>query len=85
MHESDGEYRIAIMAVEDEKLQVLTNGRLDESPTFAPNGRLILYATTERGRSALAAVSIDGRFRQRLSIDETGVRDPAWSPRLSRR
>ena len=85
VHEFDGEYRIAIMTVEDEELQVLTNGRLDESPTFAPNGRLILYATTERGRSALAAVSIDGRFRQRLSIDETGVRDPAWSPRLSRR
>lgn len=85
VHESDGEYRIAVMAVEGEKIDVLTNGRLDESPTFAPNGRLILYATTERGRSALAAVSIDGRFRQRLSIDEAGVRDPAWSPRLSRR
>ena len=85
VHESDGEYRIAVKAVEGEEIDVLTNGRLDESPTFAPNGRLILYATTERGRSALAAVSIDGRFRQRLSIDEAGVRDPAWSPRLSRR
>lgn len=85
VHESDGGYRIAVMGIGDEKIEVLTNGRLDESPTFAPNGRLILYATTERGRSALAAVSIDGRFRQRLLIDETGVRDPAWSPRLSRR
>ena len=85
VHESGGEYRIAVMAIGDGSIEVLTNGRLDESPTFAPNGRLILYATTERGRSALAAVSIDGRFRQRLSIDETGVRDPAWSPRLSRR
>ena len=85
VHESDGEYRIAIMGIGDEKIEVLTNGRLDESPTFAPNGRMILYATTEGGQSALAAVSIDGRFRQRLSIDETGVRDPAWSPRLSRR
>lgn len=84
VHESDGEYRIAVMTIGDENIDVLTNGRLDESPTFAPNGRLILYATTERGRSALAAVSIDGRFRQRLSIDETGIRDPAWSPRLSR-
>ena len=85
VHESDGEYRIAVMGVGDGKIEVLTNGRLDESPTFAPNGRLILYATTDRGRSSLAAVSIDGRFRQRLSIDETGVRDPAWSPGLSRR
>ena len=84
VRESDGEYRIVVMAIEDESIEVLTTGRLDESPTFAPNGRLILYATTEGGRSALAAVSIDGRFRQRLSIDEAGVRDPAWSPRLSR-
>ncbi len=85
VHASGGEYRIAVMEVGDDSVEVITNGRLDESPTFAPNGRMILYATTERDRSALAAVSIDGRFRQRLSIDEAGVRDPAWSPRLSRR
>ena len=85
VHETGGEYRIAVMAFEDGQIDVLTNGSLDESPTFAPNGRLILYATTERGRSALAAVSIDGRFRQRLSINETGVRNPAWSPQQPRR
>ena len=83
--ESAGGYRIATMEVGGETIDVLTNGILDESPTFAPNGRMILYAETDRDRSALAAVSIDGRFRQRLSIDEAGVRDPAWSPRLSRR
>ena len=77
--------RIAVMEIGGDEIEVLTGGSLDESPTFAPNGRLILYATTERGRAALAAVSIDGRFRQRLSIDETGVRDPAWSPVLRRR
>ena len=85
VHETRGDYRIAVMEIGDERVEVITNGRLDESPTFAPNGRMVLYATTERGRAALAAVSIDGRFRQRLSIGETGVRDPAWSPRLSRR
>ena len=87
VHESEsaGGYRIAVMEVGGETVDVLTNGILDESPTFAPNGRMILYAATDRDRSALAAVSIDGRFRQRLSIDEAGVRDPAWSPRLSRR
>lgn len=87
VHESDSASgnRIAIMEVGGDTIDVLTNGTLDESPTFAPNGRMILYAATDRDRSALAAVSIDGRFRQRLSIDEAGVRDPAWSPRLSRR
>ena len=85
MHdESGGHDRIAVMDLGNESIEVITNGRLDESPTFAPNGRMILYATTERDRSALAAVSVDGRVRQRLSIDDTGVRDPAWSPRLSR-
>ena len=73
------------MGISGGDIEVLTNGDLDESPTFAPNGRMILYATTDRGRAALAAVSIDGRFRQRLSIDQAGVRDPAWSPSLSRR
>ena len=84
VHETGGDYRIAVMEVGDEEVEVITNGRLDESPTFAPNGRMILYAATEGGRSALAAVSVDGRFRQRLSIDSTGVREPAWSPGLSR-
>ena len=80
VHETDGDYRIAVMGIDDREVRVLTDGALDESPTFAPNGRMILYATTERGQAALAAVSIDGRFRQRLSIGEAGVRDPAWSP-----
>ena len=72
------------MDLDRREIEVLTNGALDESPTFAPNGRMILYATTERGRAALAAVSIDGRFHQRLSIKQAGVRDPAWSPNRSR-
>lgn len=80
VHGTDGGYRIAVMGIEAREIEVLTTGELDESPTFAPNGRMILYATTERGQAALAAVSSDGRFRQRLSIDEAGVRDPAWSP-----
>ena len=47
---------------------------------FAPNGRVILYATRVRGRGQLAAVSVDGNVRQRLN-DATGdVREPAWSP-----
>ena len=81
VREADGGYRIAVMDLANGEIELLTNGGLDESPSFAPNGRMILYATTERGRAALAAVSIDGRFRQRLSIDQAGVRDPAWSPR----
>ena len=85
VHGSENGYHIAVMEAEGQQVRVLTNGRLDESPSFAPNGRMILYATTEGGRPTLAAVSVDGRFRQRLSIEEATVREPAWSPSIGTR
>ena len=75
-----GGYRIAVMDLATRNLRVLTNARQDESPSFAPNGATIIYATQERGRGALAMVSADGRFQQRLSSDRGGVREPVWSP-----
>ena len=59
-------------------IEVLTDGPLDESPSFAPNGSMILYA--EGQRAALAAVSSDGRFKQRLVAREGEVSEPSWSP-----
>jgi TolB protein len=78
---SGGAYRIAVMSFATRQIQVLTSTNLDESPSFAPNSNLILYANG----SELAAVSIDGRVRQRLAV-EAGleVREPAWSPFLVR-
>jgi TolB protein len=61
---------------------VLTENSNDESPSFAPNGRIILYATEVRGRGILASVSSDGRVRQRFSIEAGDVREPAWGPIL---
>jgi len=57
-----------------------TETSLDESPSFAPNGSMILYATTDAGGATLAAVSTDGRVRQRIATQEGAVREPAWSP-----
>lgn len=81
---SDGnnDFRIAIHDRETERLRVLSNGRLDESPSFAPNGSMVLYGAREGGRGVLAAVSADGRVRQRLVASEGDVREPAWSPIL---
>ncbi len=82
MIHSDGnnDFRIAIYDRENERLRVLSNGRMDESPSFAPNGSMVLYAARENGRGVLAAVSADGRIRQRLVASEGDVREPAWSP-----
>ncbi len=76
-------FRIAVLDLETGDTQVLTNGRLDESPSFAPNGSMIIYATEERGRGVLAAVSVDGRVRQVLVLKEGEVREPDWSPFLN--
>jgi len=65
-------------------VQVLTEGGVDESPSFAPNSRLILYATEVGGRGILAAVSSDGRIKQRFTADVGDAREPAWSPVVSK-
>ena len=80
VHREDGRYRIGLLDLDNGALRVLTDSGLDESPSFAPNGGMILYATTDATGSALAAVSPDGRMHQRLSVQTGGVREPAWSP-----
>lgn len=77
-----GSYRIAAINLENGGLRILSNGRLDESPSFAPNGADIIYASREGGRGVLALVSIDGRIQQRLAASAGEVREPAWSPFL---
>ena len=74
------EYRIALWDFENARFSVLTPGKLDESPSFAPNGSMVLYATREGTRGVLSAVSADGNVRQKLVLSEGDVREPAWSP-----
>jgi TolB protein len=77
---AQGRYHAALLHLQSSVLQVLTDTPLDESPSFAPNGRMILYATDRGGRGVLASVSSDGRVRQLLKLQEGDVREPAWSP-----
>lgn len=80
VHKDNEGFKIASMDLETGFIEVLTDGPLDESPSFAPNSSMILYAEGEK--AALAAVSSDGRFKQRLVAKEGEVREPTWSPFL---
>ena len=75
-------YRIAMMdsSLGSPRWSTLSPGSLDESPSFAPNGAMIIYAAREGGRGVLYAVSADGRVRQRLVLAGGDVREPAWGP-----
>jgi TolB protein len=76
----DGGFRLSVMDLASKQVQVLTDSNKDESPSFAPNGRMILIATEIGGRGVLSAVSVDGRIKQRLSVAAGDVREPAWGP-----
>lgn len=77
---SGGSYRIAVMDIASKTVNVLTEGNLDESPSFAPNGTMVLYAANRGGRPVLSAVSTDGAMQQKLGFDSGTVREPAWAP-----
>jgi len=79
---NNGRYQLALMDLATRQTQILTDSAKDESPSFAPNGRMIIYATEVGGRGVLAAVSSDGRVKQKLSVQAADVREPAWGPFL---
>ncbi|BCB25812.1 protein TolB [Sulfurimicrobium lacus] len=77
-----GKFHVAVQDLATSQVQLLTDTPQDESPSFAPNGKMIIYATEINRRGVLAAVSSDGRVKQRLSVQAGDVREPAWGPLL---
>ncbi|MCB1706662.1 MAG: Tol-Pal system protein TolB [Halioglobus sp.] len=84
VHQQDGRFQIAVLDLVTNRLTPLTSTELDESPSIAPNGSMVLYATKYAERGILAAVAVDGDAKFRLPAREGDVREPAWSPYLSR-
>jgi TolB protein len=75
-----GNYRIAVQDLASGTVSVLSHGSLDESPSFAPNGALIIYAGRDGEVGTLQTVSVDGLVTQRLKSDQGEVREPVWGP-----
>ncbi|MGI9222602.1 MAG: Tol-Pal system beta propeller repeat protein TolB [Woeseiaceae bacterium] len=75
-----GNYRIAVQDLDDGDVLVLSAGRQDESPSFAPNSDSLIYATRQGRDGVLEMVSADGLVRQRLGSGNGDIREPVWSP-----
>ena len=75
VHRRGGRFHIAVLDMQTRQFRVLTSGGLDESPSFAPNSKMIIYSTGQR----LAAVSVDGSIKQDFTLRSNG-RDPVWAP-----
>tara|TARA_B110000503_G_scaffold114632_1_gene172368 strand:- start:8557 stop:9900 length:1344 start_codon:yes stop_codon:yes gene_type:complete len=79
----DEQFHIAVQDLQRGTMSLLTQTSLDESPSVAPNGSMVIYSTQVGGRDILAAVSIDGKVKFNIPANEGVVREPAWSPYLN--
>jgi TolB protein len=78
----DGSYRIAVQDLASGNITVLSKGRQEESPSFAPNGAMLIFAGRQGSQGVLQTVSVDGQIAARLDADAGEVREPVWGPFL---
>lgn len=75
-----GGYRLRLMDLENQTVTALTDTSDDEHPSFAPNSRMLVYATRQNGQQALMTTTLDGKIKARLARQAGGIREPAWGP-----
>jgi TolB protein len=77
---SGSAYRVTTLDLASGTVRTLSDTQADESPSFAPNGRLLVYATRDQGLDVLMTTTLDGRIRTRLLSSGLDMREPAWGP-----
>ena len=77
---SGGGYKLQVMDLASNAVTAITDTTADESPSFAPNSRLIVYATQQQGREALMTTTLDGKIKARLAGKGGDIREPDWGP-----
>jgi TolB protein len=82
MHSTGGQFYIATQDFLTKQIQVLTDVGWEKKPSFAPNGKIVLFATESLGRGILATVSSDGRVKQKMTPQQGDIREPMWGPFL---
>ncbi|MES2283133.1 MAG: Tol-Pal system beta propeller repeat protein TolB [Pseudomonadota bacterium] len=75
-----GAFKLQVMELANGTVNQITDTAADESPSFAPNSRLIVYATRQQGREALMTTTLDGKIKARLSGASGDIREPDWGP-----
>ena len=75
-----GAFKLHLMDIAGGSVRSLTDTSADESPSFAPNGKLVVYATQQQGREALMTTTLDGKVKARLNGQNGDIREPDWGP-----
>lgn len=76
----NGVFKLHVQELATGTVTAITDTVADESPSFSPNGRLIIYATQVQGREALMTTTVDGKLKARLAGQSGDIREPDWGP-----
>jgi TolB protein len=76
----NGAFKLHVMELNGSAVTAITDSTNDENPSFAPNSRLIVYATKQQGREVLMTTTLDGKIKARLTGQNGDIREPDWGP-----